>query len=33
MCSELGDTGNYYSINGDPLLYQIGAKIFLETLV
>ena len=32
MCSDLGDTGNYYSINGDPLLYQIGAKVFLENL-
>ena len=33
MCSDLGDLGNFYSIDGDPELWEIGGKVFLENLV
>ena len=33
MCSDKGDVGNFDTINGDPELWKIGAKVFLETLL
>ena len=33
MCSEKGDVGNFDSINGDPDLWKIGAKVFYDTLL
>ena len=33
MCNKRGDVGNFDSINGDPDIWKIGAKVFFETLL